>query len=207
MSLADELLDQSFGLVERLGLPLAVLAWVTVAGAVAAMAVVLGRRANGAGREREPGRLRSALIVGALALVAHLADYFVTLHITPDLELEANPLWRIAVRAFGLGPAKLYALSGKVLLSVLSAQLFAWYLTVPKPQRAEGFWSASRPDFTSVARFFAFAFALFGPYFLYITAYNWLGYVESAWYERAPSPPLAIPLYFVGVAIAYWRLK
>lgn len=205
MSLADELLDRSFGLVERLGLPIAVLAWVTVAAAVVAMAVILRR--GSVAREREPGRWRSALIVGGLALAAHLADYFVTLHITPDLELEANPLWRIAVRAFGLGPAKLYALSGKVLLSVLSAQLFAWYLTVPKPQRAEGFLSASRPDFVSVARFFAFAFALFGPYFLYITAYNWLGYVESAWYERAPSPPLAIPLYFVGVALAYWRLR
>lgn len=199
MSLADDLLDRSFALVERLGLPIAVLAWVTVAGAVVAMAVVLGRK--------PAVRFWPAAVVGLLALAAHLLDYFVTLHITPDLKLEANPLWRVAVTAFGLGPAKLYALSGKVLLSVLSAQLFAWYLATPKPVTMASFLSAQRPQLGSLARFFAFSFALFGPYFFYITAYNWLGFVESPWYDRVPSPPLAIPLYFVGVGIAYWRLK
>lgn len=199
MSLADELLDRSFGLVEQLGLPISVLAWGVVAASVVAMAAVL--------RAKPSVRWAPALAVGAAALVAHLMDYFVTLHITPDLELEANPLWRIAVRSFGLQAAKAYALSGKVLLSVLSAQLFAWYLGVPKPVSDAAFLSAKKPELQSLTRFFAFSFALFGPYFLYITAYNWLGFVESPWYERAPSPPLAIPLYFLGVGIAYWRLK
>ena len=199
MSLADDLLDRSFALVERLGLPISVLAWVTVAAGVGAMGLAL---------RGKPGvRWGPALAVGLAALIAHLADYFVTLHITPDLALEANPLWRIAVRALGLGLAKVYALSGKVLLAVLSAQLFAWYLATPKPAQTAAFLSAQKPELKSLARFFAFSFALFGPYFLYITAYNWLGFVESPWYERAPSPPLAIPLYFLGVGIAYWRLK
>lgn len=187
MGLQDDALDVAFAFTERLGTPLAVAAWVTVFGGAVAMGLVLKGRAL---------RWTPALVVGVLALAAHLLDYFVTLHITPGLQLEANPLWRSAIRAFGLGPAKLYALSGKVLLSVLSFELFAWFLITPKVTTPEFSWKR-------VARLFAFSFALFGPYFFYITLYNWVGYVESPWYERLPSPPLAILLYFAGVAAGW----
>jgi hypothetical protein len=203
MSLADDVLERSFVVVEKLGLPIAALAWVVVFSSALAMGVVLKRREN--------VRWGPALFIGALALAAHLADYFVTLHITPGLELEANPLWRVAVRSFGLAWAKAYAFSGKVLLSVLSAQLFAWWSSIPRgvqlTRSKTGFLTATRPKMSNIAPFFAFSFALFGPYFFYITAYNWLGFVESPLYEKAPSPPLAIALYFVGVGVAYWRLR
>jgi hypothetical protein len=187
---ADDALDFAFAATERLGTPLAVAAWVSVfAGAVAMGFVLRGRRL----------RWAPALAVGGLALAAHLLDYFVTLHITPGLQLEANPLWRSAIRAFGLPFAKAYALSGKVLLSVLSFQLFAWYQLTPPPP------VVSRVSWKRIARLFAGSFALFGPYFFYITLYNWLGFVESPWYERLPSPPLAIAVYFAGVLVLIRR--
>jgi hypothetical protein len=187
VAFGDEALDQAFALTERLGTPLAVAAWVTVfAGAVAMVFPLRGRAL----------RWKPALAVGLLALAAHLLDYFVTLYITPDLALEANPLWRSAIHAFGLSAAKVYALSGKVLLSVLSFELFAWFLATPPPP------VTGAVSFKRLARLFAGAFALFGPYFFYITAYNWLGYVESPWYGRFPSPPVAIAVYFAG--ILFW---
>jgi len=155
-------------------------------------------------------RWRGAVIVGLLALAAHLADYFVTLYITPDLVLEANPIWRIAIRSFGLTAAKVYAFTGKVGLSVLSAQLFAWFVSRPRAELQRGpsgFLTLAKPKVSNIAPFFAFSFALFGPYFFYITAYNWLGFVDSPWYEKAPSPPLAIVLYFTALGITYWRVK
>jgi hypothetical protein len=181
---SDDALDFGFALTERLGTPLAVAAWLTVFGGAVAMGFVLRGR---------PLRWAPALIVGALALAAHLLDYFVTLHITPGLQLEANPLWRSAIRAFGLPVAKAYALSGKVLLSVLSFQLFAWYQLTPPPP------VTGRVSWKRIVRLFAGSFALFGPYFFYITLYNGVGYLESPWYDRLPSPPLAIVIYFAGI--------
>lgn len=52
--------------------------------------------------------------------------------------------------------------------------------------------------------FFAFAFALFGPYFFYITFMNLSGDTEL--YEQLPSPPVAIVIYFVGVTAGYFAL-
>jgi len=170
------------------------------------MAAVLKRQAH--------IRWVASMVVGAIALSAHLLDYFVTLAISPTLELEANPLWRIAIAGLGLPYAKAYAFTGKVLLSVLSAEFFAWYLAVRQRPEPDGeavsgasFLSIRRPRFARMTPFFAFSFALFGGYFFYITAYNWLGYLESPWYPRLPSPPLAIALYFAGVGVAYWSVR
>lgn len=201
-----ELLDASFEVVERFGVPLAALAWVTVFGAVVAMTFVLRHVSL------RPVLLRAA-IIGALGLLAHLLDYFVTLDITPDLSMEANPLWRVIVDHFGLGIAKAYGLSGKVLLSVVSFQLFAWHLSHRAtlfPASASSFGEFVRtlgtgaPRLGNVRSFFAFAFALFGPYFFYITALNVAGDRAPAVAERLPSPFVAIALYFVGVIAAYF---
>lgn len=201
-----ELLDASFEVVQRFGVPLAVLAWVTVFSAAVAMAFVLRHV------PLRPVLLRAA-IVGALGLLAHLLDYFVTLDITPDLSLEANPLWRVIIDGFGLGIAKAYGLSGKVLLSVISFQLFAWHLSHRAslfPASASSFTEFVRtlgtgaPRLGNVRSFFAFAFALFGPYFFYITALNVAGDRAPAVAERMPSPFVAIALYFVGVIAAYF---
>ncbi len=202
----DELLDASFEVVQRFGVPLAVLAWVTVFGASVAMALVL---------RHIPLRpvLVRASIIGALGLLAHLLDYFVTLDITPDLSLEANPLWRVIIDSFGLTLAKVYGLSGKVLLSVVSFELFAWHLSHRAtlfPPSASSFGEFVRglgvgaPRLGNVRSFFAFAFALFGPYFFYITALNLAGDRAPDIAEQLPSPPVAIALYFSGVIAAYF---
>lgn len=202
----DELLDQAFALTERLGFPLVVAAWVTVFSGVVAMAVVLRRRAA-------RGVWGWALLVGGVGLAPHLLDYFVTLRITPDLSLEANPIWKLALAHLGLAWAKAYGLTGKVLVSVLSAQLFAWYLA----QRDELFpaEAASFAEFVgrlgagarhaaNIRSFFAYAFALFGPYFFYVTLLNVTG--ETSWAAVLPGPIPAIAVYLLGVAASYFAL-
>jgi len=207
----DELLERSFSFVQRLGVPLAVLAWVTVFAASVGMGFVLQRTSL------RPFVLRAGL-VGGLALCAHLLDFFVTLDITPDLSMEANPLWRVIIDGFGLTIAKGYGFTGKVLLSVLSFQLFAWHLAHRAslfPPSADSFGEfvkkvgVGAPRFGNVRSFFAFAFALFGPYFFYITLMNVTGDRAPALYGQLPSPPVAIAVFFVGVIASYfvtmWR--
>ena len=95
--------EELYGLlawIEEAGLWLSVLAWLTVAAGATVMAYVLRR-------ERRRAIWLAEVIVGAVALAANLADYVVTLFRSPDLSLEANPLWSIVVNQWGLGPAKL----------------------------------------------------------------------------------------------------
>jgi hypothetical protein len=206
-----ELLHTSFNVVERLGVPLAVGAWVTAFGFVLFMAYVLRRMDT-------TGARRGAFLVGMLGLAAHMADFFVTLAITPDLALEGNPVWRVVIDRTGLPLAKAYGFSGKLLMSLLGAQLFAWHLLHRQtlfPARAEGLvdfveqLGRGAPRMGNVRSFFAYAFAMFGPYYFYVTALNITGAVRYELYEQLPSPPAAIVVYFAFVASAYflsmWR--
>ncbi|MDP1829223.1 MAG: hypothetical protein Q8L48_38520 [Archangium sp.] len=207
----DQLLESSFALVARLGIPLAVTAWLTVFGGALAMGAIL-RTCN------TRGVWPTAIAVGVTGLAAHLLDYFVTLRITPDLAMEANPIWRVVIDNFGLSIARVYGLTGKLLLSVLSAQLFAWHLSHRAslfPAQASGVLDFIKqlgrgaPRMGNIRSFFAFAFALFGPYFFYITFMNVTGEASFDLYEKLPSPPVAILGYFVLVTFAYfatmWR--
>lgn len=200
----DELLEAAFSLTEKLGLPLAIAAWVTVFAAAVALGFVV--------RGSAP---RAAVGIGLLSLAAHLLDYFVTLHLTPDLSAEANPIWRIVIDSAGLTIAKAYGLSGKVLLSIISFQLYAWYLSHRGslfPPSATSFsdfvkkLGQGAPRYGNVRSFFAFAFALFGPYFFYITFMNVVGERNPSLYVKLPSPPVAIALYFSFVTAAYFAL-
>ena len=208
--MGHDLLDSAFALVEKLGLPLVIAAWASVFIGAVAMAVVLRRR-----RATLKGCLAPALVVGALALAAHLLDYFVTLRITPDLAMEANPIWRIAADRLGLPIAKAYGLTGKLLVAALSFELYAWYLAQRRelwPEQALGFFDfvkklgKSARHQANVRSFFAFAFALFGPYFFYIVLMNLSG-DDEAFYARLPSPPLAICVYFAALTAAYFGLQ
>jgi hypothetical protein len=106
---------------KHLGVWLAVVAWLAVALRAAAVGYVL--------RNEGVTIWRPASLFGILALAANLADYFVTLQRSPDLTFEANPLWRDVVDHFGLRIARWYGFTGKVLVSVLAAQMFAFYLS------------------------------------------------------------------------------
>lgn len=209
-----ELLDWIYETVEPVGTPLAVLAWLTVFVGAIAMARVLQRY-----------RWRSVVvpagILGAACLAAHLLDYFVTLKISPSLAMEANPIWRIVVERWGLMPAKLYGLTGKLLLSVLGFQLFAFYLLQRSelfPESFSGFadfWRRfgatagvrRRIEWRRLASFFAFSFALIGPFFFYVALLNSLA--ESPLYTRLPPMPLVLAVYLAATTAAYllltWR--
>ncbi len=119
--MTEQELLRLMGVIENAGVWLSVLAWFWVAAGAVAMAYVL----------RNEGRhavWRAAAIVGVVALVANLGDYFVTLWVTPDLRLEPNPLGRNVLEHFGRQVAKWYGLTGKILVSILAGQMFAFYL-------------------------------------------------------------------------------
>ncbi len=203
-------LEGAYACVEALWLPLAVVAWLTIFAGALAMAVVLSRSGS------LKGHWGPAAWVGIASLAAHLLDYAVTLRMSPTLGAEGNPIWRIAIEHFGLGPGKLYGLTGKVLLSILSFELFCLYRIQRAqlfPERADGFRSfwrrlgdasgrRARVHWPNLVNFFAFSFALLGPFFFYVALLNSL--VESALYLRLPAMPLVLALYLGGIVVAYF---
>lgn len=148
------------GWVASFDLPLAALAWVTVAGGALGLHLLL-RGVRGSRFER-----RWALAVGLVALGCHLQDIGVTLAVTPDLAIEANPLWRAVLARAGLPVAIAYGLTGKLLLALppwpvacvvwvgLAAGVWAWWTWIswvrwrlesrPGVQRAGG--CAAEPE-------------------------------------------------------------
>lgn len=207
---AYEALEGAYRVVEAMGLPLAVLAWLTVFAGAVAMGLVL-RRAGGM-----EGHWGQAAAVGSVSLCAHLLDYAVTLRMSPTLGAEGNPIWRIAIDHFGLPIAKVYGLTGKILLAVLAFEFFALYLAQRAelfPDRAEGFRSfwrgfgSARAEHSLVrwrnlVNFFGFSFALLGPFFFYVALLN--GLIESPIYLRLPAMPLVLALYLGAIVIAYF---
>ena len=201
-------LEMGFAFAERLGLPLAILAWATVFFGAAGMAGVLRRHS-----------LRACLLpslgVGVLALVAHSLDYWVTLRMSPTLAMEANPIWRIVIDAFGLRLALAYGLSGKVLLSLLSFELFAYYLLrreqlyPTEANELRSFWygygrtsSGYRAvRWANLVNFFCFGFALLSPFVVYVALLN--GLVNHPAYLRVPSMPTALILYLGALTASY----
>jgi len=133
--MSNRTLIESMSIVEQLGVGLPLLAWVSVVFAVGAMSFALRH-------ERRVAVYTAGAGVAVLALAAHLADYLVTLHRSPDLALASNVLWRATVDGFGLEAAKVYGLSGRILISILAGQMFAFYLSNARrlyPRRARSF--------------------------------------------------------------------
>ena len=201
-------LELAFACAERLGLPLAILAWVCVFFGAVGMAGVLSRHSL------RPFLLPS-LGVGALALFAHSLDYWVTLRMSPTLAMEANPIWRIVIDSFGLRLALAYGLSGKLLLSVLSFEFFAYYLVQRERLYPAGvgglrsFWGSygrtgngyQAVRGANLVNFFCFGFALLSPFVVYVALLNSL--VNHPAYLRLPSMPTALVLYLGALAASY----
>jgi len=196
-------LDRIFELVGRLGFPLIVAAWLITAITVAVMVRVLKRT-------RLSDVLLPSLIVGFLSLAAHLLDYAGTLRISPDLAVEANPIWRIVVERLGLTVARWYGLTGKIMLSVLSFEFFVYYLTGRSrllPETARGFsdfwkkYGQRSGSGTRLANFFAFLLSLIGPFCFYIALLNALS--DSRYYDRMPAMPIALIAYLMVLVVLY----
>ena len=203
-----EALDAVYGFVARAGMPLAILAWITVFFAALAMVFVL-RRHN------LKGRLGGPLLVGGLSLFAHLLDYQVTLEVSPDLAMEANPLWNVIVDRLGLPLARAYGFSGKVLLSVLSFEFYAFYVAQREflfPEKHCGFWGFQRafgdPNgsglhirINRLVNLFAFLFAWVGPFMFYIALLN--SVTDQVWISWLPAMPMALAGWMFAEIFAY----
>lgn len=207
---AYEALERAYFVVEAMGLPLAVGAWLTVFAGAVAMGLVLRRT------RAMRGHWGPAAAVGSLSLCAHVLDYVVTLRMSPTLGAEGNPIWRIAIDHFGLPIAKVYGLTGKILLAVLAFELFALYRIQRAqlfPEHAEGFrsfWQGFGPAgsrhslvrWRNLVNFFGFSFAWLGPFFFYVALLN--GLIESPVYLRFPAMPLVLALYLAVIVVAYF---
>ena len=211
--MAEEALFRLMALIQRLGVGLSWLAWITVAAGALLMGWVLRR-------ERGRAVWIPAVAMGLVALAANLADYFVTLHRSPDLALEANPLWRLVVDRYGIVIARWYGLTGKILVSVLAAEMTAYYLARRHrlfPDKAGslggfilrlGSRSRTRGErLRALLTVFAFFFAGLNLLYFYIAYTNWLQDPERL--DRLPSAPVAVMIFVAGLAIAFavltWR--
>lgn len=216
-NLTYDFLEKVLKFVARFGLPMIVLAWSMVFLAAIAMIFVLRKHSL-------RGKLQASLIVGSVSLAAHLIDFFGTLKVCPDLSFEANPIWCVVVEKMGLSLARWYGFTGKVLLAIISFEFFAYYLIQREtllPDRAQGFFSFWRNfgkkdsgksviRFTNIKNFFAFLFALIGPFCLYIALLNSI--TDSELYMRMPSMPLILLLYLFFLTCGYlfgnyWSFK
>ena len=205
------LFDRVLHLPGSFGLPLGVLAWAVVFMGSLGMGVVLWKQPL-------HGKLKGPLVIGILSLAAHLADYFVTLWVSPDLSLEANPLWRHIIHAYGLTAAKWYGLTGKILLAILSVEFYAYYLLHRRrlfPDAAAdmtaffrtfGARNAGRGvHVEGMVNYFSFMFALLGPFYFYIALLNAL--VDTSIYLYLPAAPLALLFYLMFLSWFYFVLN
>ncbi|MDP9268291.1 MAG: hypothetical protein M3P27_08200 [Acidobacteriota bacterium] len=209
--MADDALLRVLAWVESWGVWLSWLAWATVFSGAIAMV-----RAT---REVRGVRIwTAALVVTALGIVAHMADYVITLRRSPDLALELNPLWRNVLLHYGLGVAKWYGLTGKLLVSVLAGQMTAFYLgnRMRLFPRAAG---VAASDFVrhmgersttwrerSAALFTIFAFFFAGLTFFYFYIAYQNSITDPGQLDRLPSTPLAVLLYVTGLGVAFVTL-
>jgi len=203
--------------LQKLGLPLAVLAWFSVFLGVIGMCFVLRKHSM-------VGKWRLSLIVGGVALFAHILDYVVTIRLNPSLSFEANPIWCIVVEKMGQEIAKWYGLTGKILISILSFQFFAFYLIQREtllPKKANGFinfWKnygktkkgRTVLELNNITNLFSFLFSLSGPFCFYVVFLNSI--TDESLYIIMPSMPLTGFLYIVILTIIYlfgnyWKFR
>ena len=205
--MVEDLFFHTLSLIERLGIGLSILAWFTVAGGAGAMGYALRR-------EQRRSVWVGAALVGIIALAANLADYFITLDRSPDLRLEANPLWRNVVDGYGLTVAKWYGFTGKIFVSVLAAQMSAFYLSNLErlfPDRADhltdfllqmgGRARTLKDRILALFTVFAFFFAGMNLLYFYIAYTNSLE--DPVLLNRLPSAPAAVLIAVVVLIIAF----
>jgi len=208
--MAEELLFRLLKLLELFGVWLSVLAWFTVSGGATAMAWAL----RGV-RDRRVWGWAVAMFV--VALVANLADYFVTLHRSPDLSWEANPLWRNVVDSYGLTVAKWYGFTGKIFVSILAAQFLAYYLAHRErlyPEQAGSLGEflrrmgsrsrTLRERLLTLFTVFSFFFAGVNLLYFYVAYANWLEDADT--YAYLPPFPIVVVTFVAALVGAFVAL-
>jgi hypothetical protein len=203
--------------LQKLGLPLTVLAWFSVFLGVIGMCFILRKHSM-------VGKWRLSLIVGGVALFAHILDYVVTIRLNPSLSFEANPIWCIVVEKMGQEIAKWYGLTGKILISILSFQFFAFYLIQREtllPKKANGFidfWKnygrtkkgRTVLELSNITNLFCFLFSLSGSFYFYVVFLNSI--TDERLYMIMPSMSLTCFLYVVILSSIYllgnyWKFR
>jgi len=201
-------LDALLSLVATAGVGLAILAWLVVAGGALGLAFHLRRQTT-------RGHWPATLFVGGIALIAHLADIGITLAMSSDLALEANPIWLAVVERCGLPFAIGYGLTGKLLVALLCGEFFLLYrcgrarFFPGQATTLREFWrgfGSSAPRWFGMhpgplVNFFGYMFALTAPFSFYIVLLNSL--VDSPAYPSLPPMPLVLLIYLVGLAASY----
>ncbi len=201
-------LEKIFKIVAGLGLPLILTAWLAVLFLVIYLSFILKRY-------QSRKKIMPAIMVGGISLTAHMTDYFGTLGITPDLAIEANPIWRVVVENLGLRIALLYGLSGKIFLSILSFQFFLYYLTKRKeciPVQHAGFFdfwrrfghedsSPNSVSWLNIKVFFSFIFSLIGPFCFYVALLN--NIKTESFYYKLPAMPIALAIYMIALVVIF----
>lgn len=199
-----DLLFRAFDLVERIGAPIAIAAWLTVFLGAIGLGFVLRKHAL------RP-HVVPALVLGAVSMLAHFSDIAVTLKISPDLALEGNPIWLIVLDRWGLSFAIAYGYTGKFLVGVLNVELYLWYRATRDrvyPAGASGIGEFARRlgercdkrwgiAWMRIASLFAYLFGYLGLYSFWIAFQNWVGGTNEALYEKLPSPVLILPVMLV----------
>lgn len=75
---------------------------------------------------------KSIWIIGGLftliALAANLGDYFGTLQLSPDLDMEVSPIWNGLLKDTGMDFARLFGLCGKTFVSCMAGACLMFYL-------------------------------------------------------------------------------
>jgi hypothetical protein len=206
--MTDDALVRLLQWIQSWGIWLSWLAWATVfLGALLMMSATRGVRGR--------ATWTAAFVVTALAIVAHMADYVITLRRSPDLALELNPLWRNIVERYGIGVAKWYGLTGKLLVSVLAGQMTAFYLgnRVRLFPRASGLRPRAfaahmgersqtwRDRAAALFTIFAFFFAGLTFFYFYIAYQNSI--TDPATLDRLPSVPVAVGAYVLSLGIVF----
>lgn len=211
MSYGYELLFAAFDLVERIGWPIAVAAWLTVFAGALGMALLL---------RRYPLRAHAlpAVVLGVVTTAAHASDLAMTLHVTPDLTLEGNPIWLIVVDRWGLPFAMVYGFTGKALVGVLNVEMYLWYRATRErlyPREAPTLRAFVRTfgrdagrvfgvAWLRIASLFSYLFGYLGVWSFWVAFQNWAGGTDADLYDALPSPPVVVTAGLLVLAVAYY---
>ncbi len=207
--MTDDALVKLLQWIQTWGIWLSWLAWFTVFFGAIAMG-----RAVAPGMKLRPVR-RAVLVIGTIAVIANLADYLITFHISPDLSFELNPIGNNIYLRYGLTAIKIYGLTGKLLVSIIAGEMAGYYVfrrqrlypataaaTRGAFLRGMGTRSKTLGDrYLAFLTMFSFFFAGLSFFYFYVAGQNLV--TDPAVVDKLPSVPVAISVYVLLLGIVF----